>query len=151
MKSSKEKIINDYSKTVKNIIVLKSGIHTKKTQMYTLSKNILDNTKLKIPQNNQIYKTLPSTATRLTNHMITNNLLRISARDFLKDSILSTLSSKLVVKFLNDDKLVTSDQKKKYTKDFNKLNDSILFDMSLLDLEFSKLQQLDLLRKKYKI
>ncbi len=149
--SSKEKLKKDFTKTLKTVYKLKSSLEKKKTQMYKLGKTIYDNNETTFTRENAklFVDIVPKMTNNLAELTVKNKILLDREKKLFTDTMLNTLNSKLIVKNLQEDATVKNWKKNDYTKKFNSLNDSILLNISLLDLEFTKLEHLyDILKKR---
>ena len=151
--SSKEKLKKDFIKTFKNVNSLTNTLASKKKKMYTLGKKIYDTkTTILTPENsNRFVVTVPKMCNDLAELTVKNKTLLEREKQLFLDTMLYSLNSRLIIKNLQEDSKAKDWKKTVYSRKFDTLNDSILLNISLLDLEFTKLQKLHQQIEKRKI
>lgn len=139
---SKEKLKKEFTKTLKNVYSLRESLEKKKDKMIDLSSDLFYKETKLTRENALCYNNINNIARNLTELTIRNSVLHNRENELITDTFNASLTSKLLVKNLQEDSTAPNWKKNAYNKKFDKLNKDILFNITILDTEYFKLENL---------
>ena len=139
---SKETLKKEFNKSKKRIISLKKSLENKNEKMIDLSADLFYRETKLTRDNASRYNNIKETARNLTNTIVKNQLFYYNQHELINETVNTSLTGKLLIKNLQEDKKVSDTKKKSFSRKFDTLNDDMIYKLTILDLEYAKLQDI---------